>query len=1595
MIAVFKSAKLKLAQWLPARKGEWKNAFRERTGIEPALVIPNAKADLKRKMPHGSPEDHLLHSSLAKRIAGVQPYSPSESVYAQQPPVPPPIASNYFLHQQYLHSISRPGTAQNALQFATAGVPSSNPVALALPQQSTYRSPYSLPPASTIPHVSLPVVTPSYKSPYQLVNPSSAPVSSTSTTGLYNTSTVDDRPSAQSTQDGDKSERPIPQRSEPSAGERRTAERRLSQTEVSEPAKRFTHITAAPTRIPSDIDNGTSTETTDPTVLQEPSLEDILKQQDDEKQKELQKEIELQGKLSSAEGADVPGYLVRLATAYENSVGNLILSQDQSTLSFLRADRAPPQNIILVLPVSKIIENPIISIAGSKPMELRVKSRDDDNVETTHRFNFGQTKPARTAADVMRSKLVLARINIRVATGESPSGLHNEVDVPQIEVVKPFVCDKCGKRFKNKEGKLYHQTKSQTSCNPSFNTQKERPRSVGRPKGKKKVVIIEPAARTGSPRLGRSGRGEDSIEGSVRINDEHDDALSDTDSTDSLDSVIEWAKQTARPQRRSIPNRRRSSALDTSRVAHPAEEGHMSPSLYSHAEESDEEPEIVVDEDLESMDGDAYQPLEESTSQKRKRLMRERWTKIKVTGGNALVATGPATHAAEGLNTLQEQQVPSNVSKKLKIALSAQESRAVKAARKEQCWETFAAFLPNIETGAWDQRPVRVRKIHRKPVRRQELPEPVTFMQAGDGTWSFRPFGHGVKPIYSRPSRTAHGTPQSPHYVKRIETGFRPVLIPTKQRSYISALPTKNGLKETISNTSLASDEDSEAASKTKRPRHRERSRSATPDDEYQEQDVRISKVTGKPVRRYRRDFEQLLSFSSPSRRRTRLSEKSTEVQVLNFPEPKKIMPSKGRLYNSGLDSLPASFGLRLSKLGDRQAYKVSDTVDSESNQKLREEIPLRFSLRDILAEVPPAGGTDPSEPRIRLEIDAIAMWEQGPRSELLRSGSLSPEYRWVNHTTSSLDGTFDTQNVELNWSDDRSFDMLTLPYAELDDSEDGPLLSAPPPPQYRIPRGSLKPASQNARDLRELHKGWTTRRLTALPTDLAGLGESPEQVAKELGAQIVTPASMLRTRHGDSNMSAKDEARLIMGVCVLRTLTGGLDQNIDWVLVSTLFNSYSMNSLSKRWTALYQKKRVVIEKLVMDFQEAFLLAYQKDELPPIDYDNLVAYDWGSLVDWAMKKVDMALGSKTIDLPDTRERLDKMYHVRENNFENARQEGFFSLTNPVYKRMELASSVPNTLPAIMLPEHKCANDIKIDTLTLVKSWVRAAALTPDEVWDPYIIKRMFKSLNDPLREDKKGNDPGVKRLVEDAAEILKNEKVLMQKNRGRITPDRSYEPTDVFFSGLRKHVTVQQFVEAAKFKRYLDEEFSSGTDCVRSDYMANEGTLMCVTHLQAHGRIRMKAVGVPMDKFGLMDGNYETRKIPKEKFRFDMDIYPTAKYVYDSDNEVLQRLRDCEPPRGSELGELPVWYGIGDELITSLWHRVLVAFTGTIALRAGCPIGSLKSIFKPTLEEWEIWRLLEWGLSVGLFERLHELVGGWTAGEWWWLIVGWYCSGEV
>lgn len=105
--------------------------------------------------------------------------------------------------------------------------------------------------------------------------------------------------------------------------------------------------------------------------------------------------------------------------------------------------------------------------------------------------------------------------------------------------------------------------------------------------------------------------------------------------------------------------------------------------------------------------------------------------------------------------------------------------------------------------------------------------------------------------------------------------------------------------------------------------------------------------------------------------------------------------------------------------------------------------------------------------------------------------------------------------------------------------------------------------------------------------------------------------------------LSEEEVQRLLVGVTVVRTLTGGLNRNIDWVIVAKLFPDLTQAFLNKKWASVATRFRNQMDKLQSDFQEAFLAAYEKNEVPPIDYDNLVDYDWPRVVEWALKVVDV------------------------------------------------------------------------------------------------------------------------------------------------------------------------------------------------------------------------------------------------------------------------------------------------------------------------------------------------------------------------------------
>ena len=114
------------------------------------------------------------------------------------------------------------------------------------------------------------------------------------------------------------------------------------------------------------------------------------------------------------------------------------------------------------------------------------------------------------------------------------------------------------------------------------------------------------------------------------------------------------------------------------------------------------------------------------------------------------------------------------------------------------------------------------------------------------------------------------------------------------------------------------------------------------------------------------------------------------------------------------------------------------------------------------------------------------------------------------------------------------------------------------------------------------------------------------------------------RRRRGPLMVKDLDEdiiERLLTTVVVVRTLVGGLERNIDWVIVSSQMPELSIDFIQRRWPAICQRNRARVEQIQEDFLEMYLGAYEANAVPSIDYDHLLSYDWTRVVKWAQENL--------------------------------------------------------------------------------------------------------------------------------------------------------------------------------------------------------------------------------------------------------------------------------------------------------------------------------------------------------------------------------------
>jgi transcription factor C subunit 3 len=494
-----------------------------------------------------------------------------------------------------------------------------------------------------------------------------------------------------------------------------------------------------------------------------------------------------------------------------------------------------------------------------------------------------------------------------------------------------------------------------------------------------------------------------------------------------------------------------------------------------------------------------------------------------------------------------------------------------------------------------------------------------------------------------------------------------------------------------------------------------------------------------------------------------------------------------------------------------------------------------------------------------------------------------------------------------------------------------------------------------------------------------------------------VTKEDRRRRNRGGLPTDRDTTQKLMFAMAVVRVLAGGSDGKlIDWPIVGLIFPGYPIKAISDRGRTILNRHRHVIAKIQLDFQERFADAYERDEipLPPIDYDNLEAYDWQKIVEWAEEQIDKPKVDRTPSLPATRAQFDSVFELRterSRNVDDIYQQGL-NFTTP--KTQTLLSSAPFGIPLGQGPskEDKSARDQYLDQLSIVKSWVRANIVTPEESYRSADARQTLERFGEAL--------------IDQAIQSLVTEQAIMMGNRGRITPGRNFDITDQFIGALarRRHIETTQLRRAAHFKlNVLDPAFrSDGKYTVQQN--AEDGDVMAILSLMERGRIVMCPVDPPRNRFGLVHRGYLTRLMDKTKLKFAIEVKPVEEeenYIYS--DPMQEAVTNTPVPRGEVdvdehlpnspgLGRIPLWFDVHRQFVKVLWDTIMAAVLGYVALRPGISAEGVARGLQPCITAWEADLILRWLGDVGATQRVRDVDNypsgvavGWRVKEWWWM----------
>jgi len=514
-----------------------------------------------------------------------------------------------------------------------------------------------------------------------------------------------------------------------------------------------------------------------------------------------------------------------------------------------------------------------------------------------------------------------------------------------------------------------------------------------------------------------------------------------------------------------------------------------------------------------------------------------------------------------------------------------------------------------------------------------------------------------------------------------------------------------------------------------------------------------------------------------------------------------------------------------------------------------------------------------------------------------------------------------------------------------------------------RIPKPGTRDVSAEALKRSEVRAPLKRRRLTSLVE-----GTPQEDSSKIVPLDANGRPAKLRRIRGPREarlLRRDDERRLLTAVMIVRTLTGGLEERVDWVIVSKVFDcTYEQNFIATRWPYIRNKFKLVLPKMEADFQEMFAKAYEEGSVPVLDFDNLENYDWKSLTEWTLEHLGTSSQSQP-DLPAKRAEFNDLYTFKEPSEIDIND--YYDINgaakHTVAKRESILTSNSYVYP---INDEGPKNPFQgRDQFAIAKTWVRANFITSASTYKPDNASVKLGTFPD--------------HVVDDALRQLVSDQVLSQENKGRLIPGRNYHISDHLISRLGKKLLPIHFQRAVESKQRVDKDFAE-KGLVLFPYTADDGDTLAMINLLAHKRIKLVPINLPLNEWGQVDGGYETRLMDKNRLNFQVEMHPLPSYVGGNP------LESIPPPPSQHLqdpiAKIPMWYGINGELVSLMWDMALAAVMAVLAVRPGVNAEEIEKATRPAMYAWEIEIIFGWLEEAKAATRVGS---GYALDQWWWL----------